>query len=140
MLVVYVLHNVTKRGCIHHNFSNRTWICRKRQRYAIVESGFIFNSTIEEAGVCDVASRAELTIQAAANFGIPNDHLESIYSIFCSHIISSNLSFNNDKPLSRHGSIRPYLSQKRVEEHYSLHEASQQLFTKQTPFKCKDLH
>ncbi|GFX01621.1 hypothetical protein TNCV_3971211 [Trichonephila clavipes] len=68
-----VYHNATKHGCDHLDAVNRAWIHLRKLRLAIRVPRFIVDHTIEDAPVCDAASRvaavmvSELRAHAGAN-------------------------------------------------------------------------
>ena len=70
-LATCLLHDVTKRGCDHHDAVKKFEIRLKTRLYAITPSRFFVEHTIEDAPLCDAASReteaivAELTVHTA---------------------------------------------------------------------------
>ncbi|GFW28463.1 hypothetical protein TNCV_4641281 [Trichonephila clavipes] len=66
-------YDAIKHGCDHLDAVNRTWIHLKKEHLTIRAPRFIVDHTIEDAPVCDPASRvaatmvSELRVHAAAN-------------------------------------------------------------------------
>ncbi|GFU38284.1 hypothetical protein TNCV_2432821 [Trichonephila clavipes] len=54
---MYAHHDTSKHGCDHLGAINRTWIHLKKSRLTIRLTRFIADHTIEDAPVCDAASR-----------------------------------------------------------------------------------
>ncbi|GFW05002.1 hypothetical protein TNCV_597961 [Trichonephila clavipes] len=70
---MYVHRDAAKHGCDHFDAVNITWIPLKKRRVNICVPRFVVDHTIEDAHVCDLASRvatamvSELRVHAAAN-------------------------------------------------------------------------
>ncbi|GFV35031.1 hypothetical protein TNCV_317051 [Trichonephila clavipes] len=55
-----ICHNVIKRWYDNHDSLNITWNRLKRRHHVIASSRFTVDYTIEDAPVCNVASRVKL--------------------------------------------------------------------------------
>ncbi|GFS68663.1 hypothetical protein TNCV_1958861 [Trichonephila clavipes] len=70
---MFVQHDATEHGCDHLDVVNRNWINLKKIKFRHLYTRFVVDHTIEDAPVCDAASRAavsmvsKLRVHAAAN-------------------------------------------------------------------------
>ncbi|GFX78864.1 hypothetical protein TNCV_4158341 [Trichonephila clavipes] len=66
-LPMCVHHNTAKYGYNHLDAVNRTWIHLKKRYFTIRAPKFVVEHAIEDAPVCDVASRCDGLIATSTN-------------------------------------------------------------------------